>query len=49
MDDRERLLMQLERHRWNITLTARDLGISRNTLYRRMKRCEIPTIMAGKH
>lgn len=49
VDDRERLLMQLERHRWNITLTARDLGISRNTLYRRMKRCEIPTIMAGKH
>ena len=32
------LLRELERHRWNMTNTARDLGLSRNTLYRKLKK-----------
>ncbi len=30
------LLRELDRHRWNMTNTARDLGLSRNTLYRKL-------------
>ncbi len=33
----------LQRHRWNISHAAEDLGISRNTLYRRMHRLGILT------
>jgi transcriptional regulator with PAS, ATPase and Fis domain len=36
--EREALLQALNSHRWNITGTAADLGISRNTLYRKMKK-----------
>lgn len=32
------LLHSLQRHRWNISATARDLGICRATVYRRMQR-----------
>lgn len=32
------LLRELEQHRWNMTNTARDLGLSRNTLYRKLKK-----------
>jgi transcriptional regulator of acetoin/glycerol metabolism len=32
------LLQQLRAARWNVTAVARQLGISRMTLYRRMKR-----------
>jgi transcriptional regulator of acetoin/glycerol metabolism len=31
------LLEALKRHRWNRTAAARELGIARNTLWRRMK------------
>jgi len=30
------LLRELERMRWNISRTAQTLGISRNTLYRKI-------------
>jgi transcriptional regulator of acetoin/glycerol metabolism len=36
------LLMAIERNRWNMTQTAEQLGISRNTLYRRIKLLGIP-------
>lgn len=39
--EREALLRELEHHRWNISSVAKRLKISRNTLYRKMKRCEI--------
>jgi transcriptional regulator of acetoin/glycerol metabolism len=35
------LLAALKRRAWNVSLTATDLGLSRMTLYRRMKRLEI--------
>jgi sigma-54 dependent transcriptional regulator, acetoin dehydrogenase operon transcriptional activator AcoR len=39
--EREQLLQEIERQRWNISAVARKLGISRNTLYRRMRRHDI--------
>jgi transcriptional regulator of acetoin/glycerol metabolism len=36
--DRDRLVDALERHRWCVTETAAELGISRATIYRRMAR-----------
>lgn len=36
--ERQTLLAVLERHRWNITSTAQFLGVSRNTIYRKMKK-----------
>lgn len=36
--EKEALLRELEHHRWNITNTANHLEISRNTLYRKMKK-----------
>jgi transcriptional regulator of acetoin/glycerol metabolism len=36
--EKEALLQELNRHRWNITNTAARLEISRNTLYRKMKK-----------
>lgn len=39
--EREALLQELERHRWNISSAAKSLTLSRNTLYRKMKRCSI--------
>ena len=35
------LVHALEAHHWNVTATAADLGISRTTLWRRMKRLDI--------
>ena len=35
------LLRELERMRWNISRTARALGISRNTLYRKIHKHRI--------
>ena len=39
--EREALLLELERHRWNITSLAQELDTSRNTIYRKMKRLNI--------
>jgi transcriptional regulator of acetoin/glycerol metabolism len=39
--ERDALMQELERHRWNITAAAKRLDLSRNTLYRKMKRCGI--------
>ena len=39
---REELVAALHRQRWNVRRAAQDLGISRNTLYRRMHRFGIP-------
>ena len=40
-DERGALLREIERQRWNISAVARKLGVSRNTLYRRMQRLAI--------
>ncbi|MET1084473.1 MAG: sigma-54-dependent Fis family transcriptional regulator [Burkholderiales bacterium] len=39
--ERDALMRELNRHRWNITNVARRLKISRNTLYRKMQRLNI--------
>lgn len=36
------VLTAIERSRWNMTHAAAELGISRNTLYRRIKQLGIP-------
>jgi len=36
--ERERLLRELEQRHWNATATAVALGISRNTLYRKLRK-----------
>ncbi|HKJ95327.1 MAG TPA: sigma-54-dependent Fis family transcriptional regulator [Gammaproteobacteria bacterium] len=36
--ERQTLLEELERHHWNITITAATLSVSRNTIYRKMKK-----------
>lgn len=41
--ERESLLHELERNHWNITNTAARLGMSRNTIYRKLKKFGIPT------
>jgi transcriptional regulator of acetoin/glycerol metabolism len=40
--ERQALLTLLEKQRWNVSHVAKELGISRNTLYRRMHRLHIP-------
>ncbi len=40
--ERAALVRELERMRWNITHTAEALGISRNTLYRKIRKHDIP-------
>lgn len=39
--ERLALLRAVENNHWNMTLTARDLGMSRNTLYRKLRRHNI--------
>jgi transcriptional regulator of acetoin/glycerol metabolism len=39
--ERGTLLAEIEQQRWNISAVARKLGISRSTLYRRMRRLSI--------
>ena len=39
--ERIALIQELIRNRWNITNLAQQLGLSRNTLYRKMKRLDI--------
>lgn len=41
--ERDRLIAELERHQWKMTETAASLKISRNTLYRKLKKYSIPT------
>lgn len=45
LDQAERLVLQqqLERHRWNVSRTADALGISRNTLYRKLRKHGLET------
>ncbi|MCY1176476.1 Bacterial regulatory protein, Fis family [compost metagenome] len=45
LDDAERtaLLNALESQRWHMTRTAEQLGISRNTLYRKLRKHAIAT------
>jgi transcriptional regulator of acetoin/glycerol metabolism len=40
--ERAALLATIEKNRWNMSATAQQLGISRNTLYRKIKRHGIP-------
>jgi transcriptional regulator of acetoin/glycerol metabolism len=39
--EKNALLVGLEKHRWKITNLAKELNVSRNTLYRKMKRLDI--------
>jgi transcriptional regulator of acetoin/glycerol metabolism len=45
--ERPDLLALLETQRWNLTQVANDLGVSRNTLYRRMHKLHIPVTQSG--
>jgi transcriptional regulator of acetoin/glycerol metabolism len=45
--ERQQLMDQLKALRWNISHVAKALGISRNTLYRRMHRVRIPVTHSG--
>jgi len=45
--ERQSLLDLLEAQRWNVSHVAKSLGVSRNTLYRRMHRLHIPVTQAG--
>ncbi len=44
--EREALLRELERNRWNVTVSAERLGMSRSTLYRKLKKYDIPVTQA---
>lgn len=46
--ERARLLQTLERHHYNLSAAARELGIARATLYRRLKRCHITVQRSGE-
>lgn len=37
------LLLSLQLHDWNTAAVARDLGVTRKTVYARMKRWRVPT------
>jgi transcriptional regulator of acetoin/glycerol metabolism len=41
-EERRALLALLEQQRWNVSLVARSLGLSRNTLYRKLHKLHIP-------
>jgi sigma-54 dependent transcriptional regulator, acetoin dehydrogenase operon transcriptional activator AcoR len=49
LEDAERLalLNMLEQQRWHMTLAAEQLGISRNTLYRKLRKHGIALRSAG--
>ena len=40
--ERDALIEALTRKRWNVSGLAQELGVSRNTLYRKMKRLSVP-------
>ncbi|NML45587.1 sigma-54-dependent Fis family transcriptional regulator [Ramlibacter sp. G-1-2-2] len=46
-EERASLLNVLESQRWNVSHVAKSLGVSRNTLYRRMHRLRIPVTHNG--
>jgi len=41
MQERQALREQLEAQRWNVSLVAKTLGVSRNTLYRRLHKLRL--------
>jgi len=41
LNERGTVLAMLEENRWNVSNVAKALGISRNTLYRKMRRLQI--------
>jgi transcriptional regulator of acetoin/glycerol metabolism len=41
LPDKQRLLDMLQRHRWNISAVAKQLSVSRPTVYRRLKKHKI--------
>lgn len=43
----ERLSAALSRNKWSRQLAARDLGVSRSTLWRKLKRCGIVLLVVG--
>ena len=45
--ERQDLIALLETLRWNVSQVAKDLGVSRNTLYRRMHKLHIPVTQSG--
>ena len=45
--ERQDLLALLETLRWNVSHVAKELGVSRNTLYRRMHKLHIPVTQTG--
>ena len=45
--ERQSLLALLEAQRWNVSHVAKSLGVSRNTLYRRMHKLLIPVTHSG--
>jgi transcriptional regulator of acetoin/glycerol metabolism len=47
LQERQALRAQLEALRWNVSHVAKALGISRNTLYRRMHKLCIPVTQNG--
>jgi len=47
IQERQALLDLLEKQRWNVSHVAKDLQVSRNTLYRRMHRLRIPVTQSG--
>jgi transcriptional regulator of acetoin/glycerol metabolism len=40
-NERQLLLQLLEQHRWNVSSVAKALGVSRNTLYRKLHKLHI--------
>ena len=40
--ERDYLLQRLELHEWNIARVAREVGVTRTTVYARMRRLDIP-------
>ncbi len=48
MAEREALLRAIEQNRWNMSHTAASLGMSRNTLYRKIKHHGIPVATARR-
>jgi transcriptional regulator of acetoin/glycerol metabolism len=41
LPERDRLIAVLRRHRWKVSASAKELGIGRTTMYRRMKQLDI--------